>query len=188
MLSQTNQQNEASGVEIERLLRTELKDTVEYYIKKYGKTFSRRLGLTRSDLLNDVREQIWKGLLTHDPSKPANRKTYMNTLIKNRFGVLLKRAEIKKYKNVTYYADVFTSTGLESEFITEETGETVFERRQVIMNDLAMLGDDDRRVYMQLLLGSGMDEMEKATGLPRPKVIGAINRIDTMIRNRPKSD
>jgi DNA-directed RNA polymerase specialized sigma24 family protein len=187
MQSQSATANAKHSVDIEHLIDTELKDTVAYFIGKYGKTCENKLGLTRDDLLNDIREQVWKGLLTHDKDKRANLKTYLNRLIKNRFGVLLTRSTIPKYSNVDYFADVYTSTGIDEEhLITEDTGETVFERRQIIMQDMATLGPQDRWIYGDLLLGRSLDEMVNAHKLPRVKVIASINRIDDMIKRRAR--
>lgn len=166
-------------------MQNELRETVSTYLKKYGHTLDQKLGLTRDDLLNDIREQIWKGLLTHSPSGRANLKTYLNTLIKNRFGVLFKRSKILKNNMVNYYSDVYATTGIEDEhLITEETGETLFMQRQVIMQHQAALCVQDRIIYEELLLGNNLHEIESKLELTRPVIIGAINRIDTIIRAR----
>jgi DNA-directed RNA polymerase specialized sigma24 family protein len=187
MLNQSAEENLKASHDIERLLTKDLKDTVKHYVQKYGKTLERKLGLTKDDLLNDMREQIWKGLLTHNPNGRANLKTYLNKLITNRFGVLYKRSTIQKYNTIQYYADVFTTSGIDEEsLITEETGETVFERRQIVMQDQARLSKTDRLIYESLILGRNLEEMTQVHKLPRSMVIRAINRIDTMIRARIK--
>lgn len=187
MLSQTREANQSANVRIETLLTGDLKDTIKYHIGKYGKTFERKLGLTRDDLINDMREQIWKGLLTHKSDGKANIKTYLNTLIKNRFGVLLKRSSIKKYSSVDYYGDVFATTGIEDEhLVTEETGETIFEKRQVIMQELELLNTNEKFIYADLIMGRGIEEMVKLRTLPKVEVIAAINKISALIALRSK--
>lgn len=166
-------------------MKTDLRDTVSTYVSKYSKTLDNKLGLTKEDLLNDIREQIWKGLLTHNPDGAANLKTYLNTLIKNRFGVLFKRSKIKKNNMVQYYADLYSSGSIDDEYlITEETGETIFMRRQIIMEDQLNLHPQDRLVYEDLLIGRNLEEMAKAHNLPRSRIISSINRIDEVIKNR----
>jgi DNA-directed RNA polymerase specialized sigma24 family protein len=191
MKSQTQEQNAVSSIEIERLLRNELKDTISFWTKKFANTFTRRLGITRADLMNDMREQIWKGLLTYDRSKGANVKTYMNHIIENRFKTLADRCNTPKFKNMAYFADVYASTGTEHLMVTEDTPETVFEQREELMIRLASLNqfESDRVVLMHLAMGHGLDDMEEATGLTRPVIVGAIKRIDIMLREqRSKQD
>lgn len=115
---------------------------IELSIKKYSDTFSKKLGLTEDDLLNDIREQIWKALLTHDPKGGANFKTYVKRLIDYRFQTLLAKSYRKKHSCTDYYADVFGDTlsgAEENTYITEETGETLFERRSHHMKNLETL-------------------------------------------------
>lgn len=170
-------------------MKGELRETVATYLKKYSVTLDQKLGLTRDDLLNDIREQVWKGILTHNPAGRANRKTYLNTLIKNRFGVLFKRSKITKNNMVNYYSDVFSTTGIEEEYlVTEETGETIFMRRQMIKDDLKRLAPEDRLVYGELLLGNRLEEIMKNLGLTRPAATGAIMRIDEMTRKRKRGE
>lgn len=187
MKSQTTEQNALASGRIEEILNGDLKDTVKYFIGSFGKTFERKLGLTKDDLLNDVREQIWKGLLTHKSDGKANLKTYLNKLIKNRFGVLHKRSTIKKYNSVDYYGDVFATTGIDEErLVTEETGESIFEQRQVIMQELGALSVSDRFIYADLIMGRSLDEITTLRKLPKIQVIATINKIDVMIKNRVK--
>ena len=186
MKAQTPEQNAANSIEIERLLRNELKDTISFWTKKFANSFVKRLGLTRADLMNDMREQIWKGLLTYDKSKGANVKTYMNHIIENRFKTLADRCETPKFKNVTHFADVYASTGLDVLMITEETPEAIFEQREDFMISLSRLNqfESDRTVLLHLAMGHGLGEMEKATGLTRVVITGAIQRICAMQATR----
>lgn len=165
----------------------DLKTTLKYHIGKYGKTFERKLGLTRDDLMNDMREQVWKGILTHSPSGGANLKTWLNKLISNRFLVLLKRSTIQKHNSIDYYGDVFSTTGIdENHLMTEETGETIFEKRQVIMQELESLSHEDKFIYADLILGRSIDEMVHLRKMQRMQVISAISRIDDLIKTRIK--
>lgn len=187
MLSQSKEQNEAAGLRIEDLLAGELKETLRHFIGKYGKTFERKLGLTRDDLMNDMREQVWKGLLTHSPNGGANLKTWLNKLINNRFLVLLRRSTIQKHNSIDYYGDVFSTTGIDDDsLITEETGETIFEKRQVIMQEIESLSYEDKFIYMDLILGKSLSEMVSQRKIPKMQVISAINRIDDLIKRRTK--
>jgi DNA-directed RNA polymerase specialized sigma24 family protein len=185
MLSQTPAQNKEANVKIEELLNGQLKSTVKHFISKYGKTFERRLGYTRDDMMNDMREQIWKGLLTHKPESGANIKTYLNTLIRNRVLVLLKRSKIKKHSSVDYYSDVFASVSVDDEHkMTEENGETLLQKRQDFMLtelEHSVLTTEEQGVYAELLLGRGIDEIMKTKGLQRVVVTAAILRIDVLI-------
>lgn len=185
MLSQTPEQNALNGVEIERLLRTELKDTIKFWTKKYSNTFLQRLGMSKADIMNDMREQIWKGLLTYDRSKGANIKTYMNHCIENRFKTLADKADTNKFKNLTHYADVYASTGTEDDYVTHETPEAVFEQRETIMVELRrLIHEDERRIYVHLMLGDGFEAMQASTSLPKYEIVGMIKRIDGLLKRR----
>lgn len=184
MLKQSVKQNQKSAIDIERLLENDLRPTVETYIARFGKTLDAKLGLTEDDLVNDMREQIWKGLLTFNPNGAANLKTYLCTLIKNRFIVLFKRSKIRKNNMVQYYASVFDSPADEDYFLSEDTGETAFVQRQIIKSDQMRLQGLDLLVYQDLLLGRTLLEMCKLHSASRIDVIASINRINDLIMER----
>ncbi len=189
MLSQSAEENQKSSHDIEKLIKIDLKDAIHTYLSRYSRVLDQKLGLTREDLMNDIREQVWKGIITHNPSGKANLKTYLNTLIKNRFGVLFKRSTLKKNNMINYYADVYALDNLEEEhLISEETGETLFIQRQSIMRDLGALSDFDQTVYQELRQGKTLDEMEQSLCTPRSCITGAIIRIDSMARRRRRKE
>ena len=184
MLKQSEKQNQKSSIDIEYLLLNDLRPTVETYIAQYGKTLDAKLGLTEDDLINDMREQIWKGLLTFNPKGAANLKTYLCTLIKNRFIVLFKRSKIRKNNMVQYYASVFESPADEECFLTEDTGEAAFMQRQIIKSDQMHLKGLDLLIYQDLLLGRTLLEMCKLHNASRIDVIASINKINDLIMER----
>lgn len=185
MLGQTAEQRTQYSNDIEHLLDRVVNVTVSIYTDKFGATLERKLGLTEDDLRNDMREQIWKGLLSHDKNGQANLKTYLNTIIKNRFLVLYDRSTLRKYNSIDYYADAFSATGVTSDYTeTDETSESLFEKRQEFMRDLIILSEKDRTVFKDLILGFSLSEMVKRNNMPLNEVIGAIKRIDDTVRNR----
>jgi hypothetical protein len=111
---------------------------IEIWIKRYSETFVRKLGLSEDDLLNDIREQVWKALLTFNPTGGANFKTYVKRLIDYRFQTLLAKSSRKKYSCTDYFSDDFTGL-TENAYVTEETGETLFELRSHHMKNLETL-------------------------------------------------
>jgi DNA-directed RNA polymerase specialized sigma24 family protein len=183
MKSQSAEENQVSSQRIEYLINNDLKQTVRTYLSRYSKTLEQKLGLTRDDLINDIREQIWKGLITHDPNKKANLKTYLNHLIKNRFGVLFQRSKIQKNNMINYYADFFCSEDSSNEAIlTEENGETIFMRRQAMMQNQALLSNKDRLIYEDLQLGLSLEEMCQAHKMSRIEVTASIHRILELVK------
>lgn len=185
MQGQTKEQNAVASAEIEKILKTELRDVINYYVGKYGRTLERKLGLRKEDLMNDMREQIWKGLLTHDPKKSAARKSYIYGLIKNRFNTLLERSNKRKYNSVEYFADIWATTGIAREYReTDETPETVFELREAMMRETYSLTAFERVVYFDLVCGRSLAEMAKRHQVDRVIVISAVNRIDRLLRGR----
>lgn len=185
MKEQSAEERTQSSLDIEHLLNNVVNKQVADYMDKFGDTIERKLGMTEDDLLNDMREQIWKGLLTHKKSGQANLKTYLNTIIKNRFLLLYNRSTLKKYNSVDYYAAPHGASGIDSEYTeTEETGETLMEKRQEFMRNLVLLSNRDREVLKDLALGYGLDEMVERTGLSRVEVTSSINRIEEMARRR----
>lgn len=135
--------------------------------------------------MNDMREVIWKGLLTHDSKKGANINTYLDVLIERRFNTLLDRTIKKKYSMLDHYADVWSTTGIDRELLeTDETPESVFSIRETMMQEHYSLTQFERQVYGDLIYGRSLEEMEKRHRATRVKVISAINRIDRLIRAR----
>lgn len=179
--------------QIEILLQGELADTVAFYIRKYGQTFEEKLGLSEDDLLNDAREQIWKGLLSHNVNGAASIKTFLTFIIANRFKTLARKASLGKYNCVQYYADIFGVAGNdESVMMTEETGEAIYEARQQLAVYLTLLTEVDREIYTYLLQGYSLAEMVQAHNaahaeapITRVGITIAINRVqETVTRNR----
>lgn len=185
MLEQTPDQRAKNSIDIEKLLQNDLKATIESLYSKYGEAFDHKLGMSKDDIINDMRIQIWKGLLNFKPERNVRLKTYLDNLVKNRFNTFRRRASLKKYNSVDYFKNVFNQDGVTQEhFQTEETGETILERRQELMGDLVLLTDTERKVLSDLILGFTLDEMVKRNALQLREVIACINRIDSRLKER----
>lgn len=185
MLKQTQKERHQHSIDIQHIMENVVNVTSSIYIQRYGAMFERKLGLTEDDLMNDIREQVWKGLLTHKKDGDANLKTYINTIIKNRFLVLYDRSLTTKYNSLDYYADAFSATGVNKDFVeTEENGESLLEKRQEFMKDLVLLSEKDRIVFKDLILGFNLNEMVKRNKMPLTEIVGSIKRIDEVIRKR----
>jgi hypothetical protein len=184
LLKQSPQDNARLSIEIKHWMEVEYKEAIASYIRKYGQIFERRLGMTRDDMLNDFREQIWKGLVTYDPAKKANKRTYLNNVMKNRIGVLLRRTSITKYNSIDYYADIWSTPGVESENLeTNDTPESIFAYREILMKVNYSLSAFDKLVNADLIEGRSLEEMEKRHRVPRSEIIGAIKRIELLKRD-----
>ncbi len=186
MLSQTAEQKAELNLSIKHVMETLVPDKIEMHLAQCGDTLERKLGLMKDDLVNEIREQVWKALITWRPDGGANLKTYVKGIIDKRFIVLLKKSRGIKFNFIEHHADVFA--GVVEETVTEETAETVFERRHEFMKHLACLGERDRRVLMGLVQGYLVTELIEHTGMSRVEVIRAVNRIDLLIKKRMRED
>lgn len=185
MLSQTAEQRAGYDKQIEEIMKGLVRDTIDVHMHRFGGLIERKLGLTGDDLRNDVREQVWKALLTFRNDGKVKLRTYVNRLIEYRFRVLLKQSGLKKYNSLEYFACVFTSTVVDQDhFVTEETGESFFERRTELKKDLAYLTTPDRAILAGLSLGHSIAELCEMTKRPRPEIIAAIGRIDLLLKKR----
>ena len=106
-LNQTEEQKTKLSFQIEAIFQDLLSDHIRVVLIKYGPILNDRLGMNQDDLINEIRVQIWKGLLVYDASKGASMKTYLKKLIANRVSVLLKKAFCKKNRLVDYYSDIY---------------------------------------------------------------------------------
>lgn len=185
MLAQTEEQKQNLSIEIEALLITALKPVISYNMNKFGPLLERKLGLAPEDLLNDIREQVWKGLITWKAGL-ANKKTYLNNLIEKRFLTLLRRSTLKKHNSLDYYASPqnLETVAEQDSVVTTETGETLYERRQEMMNDLKALTGEERTVYQDLLRGCGIADMVAKHAMPRVQVVKIINSISARLSER----
>lgn len=164
-------------------MNVEYRNAIAGYIRKYGERFERKLGITKDELVNEIRFEIWKGLATYDASKGANKRTYLNNVMKNRMGVLLDRCETKKYSLVDYYGDVFSTAGIDRELLeTEETPESIFAYRELLMKVNVALSPFDRLINADLMEGRSLEEMEKLHRRERSEIVGSIKRIDLLKR------
>jgi DNA-directed RNA polymerase specialized sigma24 family protein len=187
LLSLSPADNANLGLEIEHWVNVEYKEAIAGYLKKFGPSFERKLGMDKDDVVAEIREQIWKGLATYNPSKGANKRTYLNNIIKNRMGVLLKRCSITKYNSIDYFADVFSTTGVAREYLeTDETPESIYAHRELLVKVNFRLNAFDRIINSDLLEGRSLEEMEQLHGRPRSEIIGSIKRIDALKRELNK--
>lgn len=185
MLKQTPQERISNSVEIERLLQNELKTTIESIYNRNSMVFNHKLGMTKDDILNDMRMQVWKGLLTFKPELKIKLSTYLDNIIKNRFNTFRRRASLKKYNSLDYFKTLISHDGVDQEhFITEETGETILERRQELMKDLVSLTEKETKVMADLMVGFTLHEMARRNSITTNELVGIINKIDTTIRKR----
>lgn len=177
MLSQSEESRKLTSTDIEQWMTAE-KATVEFFVSRYGQVLERKLGYDRTDLESEIREQVWKGLISHDPSKTANLKTYINTLIKNRFKTLYGRSKLDKFSLVDFYADVFNGPAIDSEHTeTAETGESLYAMRETILRDLVGLQGKELLIYEDLLLMNNIATMMKKHEMSKPEVVRTINAI-----------
>lgn len=172
----------------------ELSDTIAFHMRKNGKVLEAKLGMMEDDVLSDVREQIWKGLLSFNENGEANLKTFLCFILGNRFKTLARRSGLTKYNCVQYYADVFSSGAIDkSEMVTEETGEAIYEARQQLAVYLTLLTETDREIYSFLLQGYSLNEMvakhnqlNPATPVTRVSITAAINRVQETVKHQRK--
>lgn len=183
MLGQSQAQNKASSETIEEWIKGELAPTIRFYVRKYGATFDRKLGLTADDLKNEIRVEVWKGLLSYNKSK-AKLKTYLNRLIHNRILTLYARSELNKNNMVDYFADVFaTERVADHDKVTYENAESILERRETVMEGLMGLGSDlEFAIVRDLMVGENLSAMEKKHQVSRAVVTAAIMKIEKILK------
>lgn len=161
-------------------MQNELKSTIDHNLHKYGVTIERRMGLMRDDLLAEVRECIWKGIVTFKKTGDANFKTYINSCVNNRFKTLARLSQTKKATSLDYYDDVYDSVGV-MESYTLDTGEIAFERKQKFEKYLNALSGFERTVLSKMIVGSTLSEIEDKTKAPRSKVIAAVKNVYVVV-------
>lgn len=155
-------------------MKNDLKEFINVNIRKYGTTFKNKLGLSTDDLLADVREQVWKGLVTHNPNMKAKVTTWVYKLIDNRFKLLYRRSRITKFNSIDYYPTWTDCPGLDSVYLTtDETSEDLVSKREAmahVVAELNSLPDKTRAsktrrkhelsVYGFLMKGLSISEMQ----------------------------
>lgn len=181
---QTEKKRNEFSNKIDSLLKKELKKTVDIIVFKHLSYLENTLGYNKDDLLNDIRVAVWKGLLTYDSSKKVLLTTYLVNIINNMVSTLRTRANSNKNTFLRFYADVHDSDVAESDLVTEETGELIFERRQECLNDLKALSDEDEKIYRALAIGDSISKIMDDNGLKRHEAIGKIKNIISRIEER----
>lgn len=192
MRAQTPEQVAQLSIDIEKMLTVDIKSDLRYYLKRYSKILGERLGMNEDDIINDVREQIWKALITWKPNGKANKKTYCLSIVSRRFYTLLKKTDAEKNNMVLYYADVFSSVeaNADTEGAHQDSGEVLMMRREESLKDLQTLNELEQVVYPALLQGCSVSEIIKRLSatmgltVDRVTVVGVIKAIDTRIAER----
>ena len=190
MVNQTEDQNRKSSEDIERLMRDPLRTHIEVWLANALWLIEGHLGFTADDLHNEIRIEIWKALLSYDPSK-SSIKTYCKRVIDNMFVSFLRQCSIPKYRSLEYMDDPDPSNLAAAEarnMVTEDTGETFYQRRQELQRDLMFLDQVDSRLLQALVEGKTLGEMRKETGKTRVEIIHDLNRIQSLVNYRRSFD
>lgn len=166
----------------------ELKKLIDFNIRRYKKTFDSKLGMDENDIRSDIMFQVWKGIVTHKKNKKANLKTYVSTLIANRFKLLAKKSAAKKFSIITYMdspSDKFMST---EDIDTFESCETLFDKREQVMRNLGNLSEIEQKVMLDLIGGYNLRQMVERNGMNLPSLIAAIKKIEAQISKRSEDN
>lgn len=194
MQAQSAADNVRLSQQIRELMEGELSETVRFHMRRHATVLEAKLGMMEDDVLNDVREQLWKGLISYDRGGAANQKTFLSFILANRFKTLSRRASLAKYNCVQYYADVFSSAAVnKADMITEETGEAIYEARQQLAVYLTLMNETDREIYAYLLQGYSLGEMvsdhnQRCPQSPVTRIIitAGINRVQEIVKKQRK--
>lgn len=193
MKAQTNEQKHLLSLEVERLMVEDLHRTITYYVSKYKVSFNVKLGMNEDDIMNDIRLQIYKGLLMRTEGGPANRKTYMDHVIKNRFSTLSQRITRNKYAATEYYgvvdASVIGDADSQERTVDNNTGEYLLQRRQeFVMNNKVIEHDPLQvKIIQGLLAGLSVSEMAAIHKLPAHMIIAKIKEINARLEERNRN-
>lgn len=185
-MRQTKNQNKKNEEKITSFLTVDLKKFIDYNIKRYKKTFENKLGMDEDDIYSDMMFQIWKGIVTHDKTKKANLKTYINTLLNNRFKLLAKKSAAKKFSIITYMDCVGDNVSGNEDSVYSETGESLLEKREQIMQNIQSLQGIERDILKDLISGKNMEQMAERNKVPRPVLTTIIKKIDVLIISKRK--
>lgn len=185
MLSQTPEQKQELNKQIIHIMENVVPTHVECVVNQFGDILNSKLGMNEDDILNDIREQVWKALLNFSPKGGASLKTYTKKLIDNRFKLLLSRSNSKKYSSLDYQADPFSNIDTDM-LITEETGETLYERRLEQYKILSELPQVNSMILQDLISGYDIQEMMRKNNMSRSDIIASINQIDLLVKEKRK--
>lgn len=161
-------------------MNNELKSTIDFNLIKYGPLIERRKGLDRGDLLSEVRECIWKGLVTFKSNGTANIKTYLNHCVNNRFKTLARLSQTRKATSLDYHENVYETAGV-SEEATYDNGESHYASVEQSERTLVELPAFERMIFGDILQGRTLEEIGTNHTLPRSKVITAVKHIHSVI-------
>lgn len=181
LLRQTKEQNRKNSLKIDEFMTKDLKNLIDYNFMKYKNCFDTKLGMSESDIKSDIMFQIWKGIATHDKTKKANLKTYVSTLITNRFKLLAKKSSAKKYSIISYIDFLGQECARYEDNEEHENSESLFEKREdMLLNIKEFLNDFERAILNDLFLGLNLDTMVKKHRCALVEVIQAIKKIESL--------
>ena len=169
-------------------MENDLKNLIDFNIRRYKRTFDSKLGMDENDIKADIMFQVWKGIVTHKKNKKANLKTYVSTLISNRFKLLAKKSSAKKFSIITYMdspSDKFMSTEDSDSF---ESCETLFDKRELMLKNLSNLSELEKKVMLDLIKGYNLGQMVERNGMNLPTLISAIKKIEAQVARKTEEN
>lgn len=158
------------GLLIEELMKDSMKFIVWKYVYNYREAVYQTFGWDDDDLLQFIREQLWKGVATFDPSKNFKIETYCSSILYKQFANLSKQCQTNKHSLSKLYCpeELFDS----EETTVEETPEDWLNYAQKFRVLWDSLDEQETKILARYLAkGESATKMAESTGYKKTEVI-----------------
>ncbi len=181
LLSLTDKEKYEIGIEMERLINNELSYIVNRHINSYKKAACDTFGWDRDDLLQYVRESVWKGLATFDRSLGYKVETYICSILSRSFFNLSKKCKTKKHSMTKMFCpDELFET---EEMMFHDTGEDWVRYGQsfgVLLGNMEV--KEQKIMVLYLVHGKDITEMSEELKIKRTEVVRNIKTLKQKIK------
>lgn len=164
------------GIEVDHLMKTDLKFIVNHYLMAYRTTAKDVFGYDLDDLRQEIMMILIGALATYQEDKGVKITSYLSVCLKNYMKNFTKKSGRKKYfLTKLYFPEKFQGMDVGQEVSEEDWAD--FGSR--FKNVYDFLSETERKfLYHHLIEGEGINDIKDSLGLTTNEVVKIIREIE----------
>lgn len=164
------------GIEVDRLMKNEMKYLTNKYIFKYRNSTASVFGWNEDDLRQHIMIILWKGVATFDKTKKVALTTYLSTILYYQMGNLSKSCQNQKNSMSKMYCpeDLYDSE-FTTDFSSSEDWLRYSQQFSILMDRMNSL--EKKVLVSHLLRDESITQMQKRLKIPRPNIVSSLKSL-----------
>lgn len=181
LMNLSTEESNKIGLEVERLIKDEMSYIVNDYISKYRHACADTFGWDRDDLMQHIRESLWRGVATFNPNYGYKIETYLSSILKKSFLNLSRKCKTKKHSLTKLYCpeDLYES----GEMIFNETGEDWVRYSQNFSVIVGKMNSKEQKIMVRYLVyNETVEKIAKSTKFKKTEIVRCLKSIKATLK------